>query len=272
MSAGNFGKSFAFLCAHHKFPALVLLPETAPEDRTELIARYGARVARYPVSELQARCERYAQEEHMVYVHPFDDPLLFSGYASVGLELAEQIQEQQQQRYHRQASASGSGTAADARSADLVVVGIGGGGFISGVALALARLGEQGLCGTRVIGVEPEGAPAMHQSLAAGSPQTLSSVKTIASGLGAPFAGQNAFEHVRLCVDRVVLVSDEEIRAAMRLCFEHLHLVVEPAGAAALAAVLFDRLGVDLQKTSVVCVVSGGNISAQQLAQLVTSS
>ena len=142
-------------------------------------------------------------------------------------------------------------------------MGIGGGGLISGVAVALRSAGSE----ARIIGVEPTGAPGMHQSLAQGSPARLEVVDTIADGLAPPFAGEHTYAVVREHVERVVLVSDDQIREAMALLMSRCKLMVEPAGAAALAGLMFADVEVP-QGAKVVCVLSGGNIDLARLKEL----
>ncbi|MCY4526316.1 MAG: pyridoxal-phosphate dependent enzyme, partial [Anaerolineaceae bacterium] len=163
---------------------------------------------------------------------------------------------------------AGQGTwALDLREAgpapDLVIVPVGGGGLLSGVAAAL----KQKRPATRVVGVEPEGAAAMTRSLETGNPERIEEVRTLADGLAAPFAGEHTLRHVQKYVDEVVLVSDEEIAAALRLILERCKLLAEPAAAASFAALLHGKLQVP-PGSQVVCVLSGGNIDSSLLKTL----
>ncbi|HZI94669.1 MAG TPA: pyridoxal-phosphate dependent enzyme, partial [Patescibacteria group bacterium] len=136
------------------------------------------------------------------------------------------------------------------------------GGLVSGVAVAVKELRPS----ARVIGVEPTGAASMYRSLEQGSAARLERTDTIADGLAAPFAGVRNFEIVRKYVDDVVLVEDDEIRSAMKLLLERCKTLAEPAGAAALAALLSGRLPGGAKGGSVAVVVSGGNIALETLS------
>src|SRR5260370_34879805 len=150
-------------------------------------------------------------ERNLIFIPPFDDSYVIAGQGTVGLELLEDVPEP-----------------------DVVIVPVGGGGLISGVAAAI-KLQRPA---TRVIGVEPEGAPGMTLSLRDNAPAHLDSTNTIADGLAAPFVGALNLAHVQAFVDEVVLLTDEEIAAGLRLLMERAKLQAEPAGPAAFAAPL----------------------------------
>ena len=172
-------------------------------------------------------------------VHPFEDGRVVAGAGSVALELIEQNP-----------------------TLDAVVVPIGGGGLIAGVAVAIKSLRPD----VQIIGVEPEGAPTMKKSLEAGKPTTISP-KTVADGLAAPMVGTMTLEAVQRFVDAVVLVSDDEILSAMRDLISYAKLVVEPAGAAAVAAVLTRKVAFD-RGARVAAIISGGNVDLERLKSL----
>ena len=173
-------------------------------------------------------------------MHPFDDPKIIAGHGTAGLELIEDVPEP-----------------------DIVVVPIGGGGLISGVATAV-KLSNPGV---RVIGVEPVGAAGMTKSLAENAAAHLDELDTIADGLAAPFVGEHNFAHVRQYVDEVVLVTDDEIRAAMLHIMERNKLMPEPAGAASFAALLHRKFDF-AAGMRIVCMVSGGNFDRNLLKEL----
>jgi threonine dehydratase len=174
-------------------------------------------------------------------VHPFEGVRTALGTATLGYELAHQVPE-----------------------LDLVLVPIGGGGLCAGVASALKLL--QPRC--RVIGVEPEGADSMHRSFAAGEPRPIEAVRTIADSLGAPYALPISFELCRRNVDELVLVDDDALRAAMRTLQREAKLAVEPAGAAATAALL-GPLRERARGQRVGLVVCGANIDPATYSRLV---
>ena len=239
LSAGNHGAALAWAASAAGTRATVVMPATAVPSKVAAVRAYGGE----PVltdGNLLERCEALQRDRGLMLIHPFDDPMIIAGHATLGLELLE-----------------------DLPDIDIVVVPVGGGGLISGVAVAVKHQRP----GTRVIGVEPTGADVMCRSLAAGSPQRLDRPQTVADGLAAPFAGALTFAHVRALVDAVVRVEDEAIIHALRLVLERLKLAVEPAGAAALAALLTGAASVE-PGARVVCVLSGGNMDPGVLKRL----
>jgi threonine dehydratase len=180
--------------------------------------------------------------EGRTFVHPYEGPKTALGTAGVGLEFIDQTQ-------------------ALGVTLDAVVVATGGGGLSAGVACAVRQMSPQ----TSVFVVEPEGADSMRRSFAAGSPQAIDAVRTIADSLGAPRAEPYSFELNRRYVDDVVLVDDQQIRDAMRLLFRTAKLVVEPAGAASLAA-LMHPLRARLDGATVGLIVCGANIDPATFA------
>jgi len=185
------------------------------------------------------------QKNGYSFVHPFDEPLLFHGYGSIGLEILE-----------------------DLPSVDVVLVGVGGGGLIAGISAAMKQHSPQK--NIEIIGVEPVGASKMHDSIEKGEPVALQAISTFVGGLAAPYAGRRAFELVQHYVDRIVLVDDKDVKQAMRLLYSEQKLVVEPAGAACVAALLNARkLDLHLEEKNVVCVLSGGNVSAQDMNSVI---
>jgi threonine dehydratase len=188
------------------------MPKTASPIRVAMARAWGAQVVlAETIGEVFPLAEAIARDEGKTFVHPFDGPLTAQGTATVGLEFSEQ-----------------------AGTLDVLIVPIGGGGLIAGMASAIKQL--QPAC--RVIGVEPQGADSMHRSFAAGAPVAIEAVRTIADSLGAPMALPYSFALCRQYVDELVLISDDDLRAAMKLLFEEMKLAVEPAGAAATAALI----------------------------------
>lgn len=244
VSAGNHAISLGWCARLLGTTAKVVMPKTASPFRIAVCRELGVDVELVDdVTQAFARVEAIVEREGRTFVHPFEGPKTALGTATVGLEMAEQIRLQ--------------GEALDA-----VIVAAGGGGLTGGVACAVKQLSPR----TAVFVVEPEGADTMHRSFAAGTPQKLDAVRTIADSLGAPRCEPYSFALNRRFVDEVVLVSDDQIRAAMRLLFRSAKLVVEPAGAAALAALMFPlRERLDGKRVGV--VVCGGNIDAESYAR-----
>lgn len=242
ISAGNHAQALAYGAAQEGIACTVVMPQSAVESKVAASRGYGAEVVLFGVSSIEAFAEydRLRDERGLTPVHPFNDPAVIAGQGTVGLEIVE-----------------------DAPDLEAVVVPIGGGGLISGIAVAVKELRPA----VRVIGVEPEGAPSLTRALAAGRVEPLESVRTIADGLAAPFAGELTLEIARRYVDEVVLVSDDEIAHALRLVLERTKLQVEPGGAAGVAALLAGRTGLP-NGTRVVAVLSGGNVDRARLKEL----
>ncbi|MBW3553450.1 MAG: pyridoxal-phosphate dependent enzyme [Gemmatimonadetes bacterium] len=234
ISAGNHAAALAWVAAAEGVPCTVVMPEGAEPAKVYASRGYGAEVVlQGDVGAAFEECFRLRDEWGLTFIHPFDDPAIIAGAGTVGLEIM-----------------------ADAPEADVVVVPVGGGGLVSGVAAAVkARRPD-----ARVYGVEPEGAPGLRRALDAGEVVRLERVETVAGGLAPPFAGALALEHARALVDDVVLVSDTEILDSLRFVLERTKLLVEPSGAAGVAALVAGRIPVADEET-VVVVLSGGNTS-----------
>jgi threonine dehydratase len=233
VSAGNHAIAVAYAAQVTGSTAKVVMPKTANPYRVAKCRELGAAIEL--VDDVHVAFERVKQieaEEGRTFVHPFEGPRTALGTATLGLELVEQ-----------------------APDLEAVIVPIGGGGLCAGVAAAV-KLARPGC---RVFGVEPEGADSMRRSFAAGSPQKIDAVRTIADSLGAPHAAPYSFDLCRRYVDDVVLVSDDALRRAMVLLFASAKLAVEPAGAAATAA-LCGPLRETLAGRRVGLVVCGANI------------
>jgi threonine dehydratase len=242
VSAGNHAAGLAYAAAIMGVKATIVMPQTAIKGKVEATRSYGATAVLHgDMQELFPHARKLQEQHNYTLVHPFDDPVVIAGQGTVGLEILE-----------------------DVPAPDVVMVGVGGGGLISGVSAALKLKYPS----VRVIGVEPTGATSMYDSLQQGQPVAAKQVNTIADGLAAPFAGQHTFEHIQKYVDEMVLVSDAEIIEAMLLIMERCKLFVEPAAAAGLAALLYHKVSLKAGST-VVCVLSGGNIDRERLKMLI---
>jgi threonine dehydratase len=239
VSAGNHAQALAWAARDAGVQCTVVMPAAASRTKVDASRGYGAEVVLHGASSIEAfaRAHELASERSLTFVHPFDDEAIMAGQGTVGLEIVEQMPDVED-----------------------VIVPIGGGGLIAGVAVAVKELRPS----ARVFGVEPTGAAVMRQSLDAGRPVRPEIVKTIADGLAAPMAGDLTFDVVRRYVDDVVLVTDDEIKSAMRDILLSTKLLAEGGGAAATAAVLADRL--PLRGRKVVAVLSGGNVDASVIA------
>jgi threonine dehydratase len=245
LSAGNAGQAYAWAGRAAGVPVTVVMPAGAVRSKVDACIGYGARVVLHGdhVGETFAEMERIRDAQGLTFVHPFDDPEVIAGNATAGLELLEEVPE-----------------------LDVLIVGIGGGGLISGVAAAAKALRPS----IRVIGVEPERSNAMTLALEAGEVVRIQP-QSVADGLGAPFAGKWTMAMVRRHVDSIILLDDPTILAGLRFALERLKQVVEPAGAAALAALLAGRVEVrDGERVGV--LLSGGNVEVSRLGELVAAA
>jgi threonine dehydratase len=243
ISAGNHAQALAWGSAVEGIDALLVMWRGASEAKIEATRGYGAEVDLESPGPTEAfdRLAELVEQTGRTLVHPFDHPLTIAGQGTVGLELLEEVPE-----------------------ADVVLVPVGGGGLISGIATAVKGLRP----GARVIGVEPELSPALHDALAAGQPVPVNP-RSIADGLGAPFAGEHGYEVSRERVDGVVLVTEAEIEQGMRFLYARAKLACEPAGAATTGALLAGKIPLEPGET-VVAVVSGGNVAAQTTAAILS--
>ncbi|HYM98039.1 MAG TPA: threonine/serine dehydratase, partial [Candidatus Sulfotelmatobacter sp.] len=243
-SAGNHGMGLAYAAAQFKTPATVYVPEGANQFKVEAIRRLGAEVvaagSNYHGAYVEAMKAREASGA--TFVHAYDDPDVIAGQGTVAMEILHDL-------------------------ADLttVIVPIGGGGLIAGISLYLKARRP----GVRVVGVEPTGADAMRRSIESGEIVTLDRVDTMADGLAASAPSRLTFDIVRRCVDEVVLVREEEMLEAIRLLFEWEHLLAEPAGAAALAALLHRHRPVP--GAAVVVIISGANVTDEVMLKALKS-
>ena len=241
VSAGNHAIATGYAAQILGTTAKVVMPKYANPERIAKCRAFGAEVVLVDdVHKAFDEVKRIEREEGRTFVHPFEGPLTVRGTATVGLEFCQQVP-----------------------NLDAVIVAIGGGGLCAGVATAVKLLQPQ----CRVYGVEPAGADTMHRSFASGKPEAIDAVRTIADSLGAPHAAPYTFAVCQKYVDELVRVSDDELRQAMRLLFAGMRLAVEPAGAAAVAA-LCGSLHQKLKGQRVGIVLSGTNIDLQTYTEL----
>jgi threonine dehydratase len=239
VSAGNHAIAVGYAAQLLGVTAKVVMPKTANPARVARCRAYGAEVVFVDdVTQAFDRVRQIEAEEKRAFIHPFEGPLTALGTATVGLELCEQ-----------------------APDLEAVIVPIGGGGLCAGISTAVKRM----LPRCRVFGVEPSGADTMHRSFASGKPESIPAVRTIADSLGAPHAEPYSFALCRQNIDELVMVEDDALRLAMARMFQGLKLAVEPAGAAATAA-LCGPLRERLRGKRVGVLVSGTNIDIDSFA------
>jgi threonine dehydratase len=245
ISAGNAGQAYAWAGREAHVPVTVVMPAGAVASKVAACREYGAEVVLHGthVGESLVRLEELRVERGLTLVHPYDQPEVLLGNGSCGLEILE-----------------------DVPDVDVVVVGVGGGGLLGGVTVAL----KESKPDVRVYAVEPHGSEALGLALAAGAPVTVTPV-SVADGLGAPIVGRLALDVARRYLDGAFLVDDPTILGGLRFGVERLKQVLEPAGAAALAAVLTGVI--PIRDGDRVCVIlSGGNVAVERLGELLASA
>ena len=242
-SAGNHAQGVAHHATRLGIRSVIVMPKQTPLIKVSNTRDLGGEVILHGANydEALARARQLSKEDGFTFVHAFDDDAVIAGQGTIGLELLEE----------------------EARF-DAVVVPIGGGGLISGLAIAMKTLQP----GIRIIGVEPENAASMRAALLAGQPTEITIEPTIADGLAVKRAGARTLEVVQQYVDEVVSVSEEEIASAILKLLEIEKTVVEGAGAASLAAVLFHKVS-GLEEKNVAIIVCGGNIDPNLLSKII---
>jgi len=245
LSAGNAAQAYAWAGSVEGVAITVTMPARAVRSKVDASREYGAEVVLHGehVGETLARMQELIDERGLTLVHPFDDPEVIAGNASVGLEILE-----------------------DLPDIDVVVAGVGGGGLISGVATALKELRPS----VRVYGVEPVGSDAVSQAMKAGEVIRIEP-KSVADGLGAPFAGAWTLPICRHYLDDIVLLDDATILRGLRFAAERMKQVLEPAGAAALAAVITGRIPIR-DGERVLVIASGGNVEISRLGEFLEAA
>ncbi|MFF6984794.1 threonine ammonia-lyase [Streptomyces sp. NPDC010273] len=231
-SAGNHAQGVALASSLLGVRSTVFMPKGAPLPKISATKEYGAevRLHGHVVDETLHAAQDYAHETGAVFIHPFDHPDIIAGQGTVGLEILDQCPEVR-----------------------TIVVGIGGGGLAAGVAVAVKALRPD----VRIVGVQAAGAAAFPPSLAAGRPLSVRNPATMADGIKVGRPGDVPFGIVADLVDEVRTVTEDELSAALLLCLERAKLVVEPAGASPVAALLSDPRGFE---GPVVALLSGGNV------------
>ncbi|MFC6160198.1 threonine ammonia-lyase [Kribbella jiaozuonensis] len=242
-SSGNHARAVAWLARRFDLRAVIVMPDAAPAHKVAAVRALGVEVELVPPAERDTRPLELAAKGY-VHVPPYDDPRVIAGQGTVGLELLEQVPE-----------------------LESIVVPVSGGGLVAGMATAIKALRPE----VRVIGVEPELAADAAQSLWLGQRITWEprrTYRTVADGLRTNVLGVHPWEHIRRYVDEIVTVTDEQILAAVRYLAIEGRLVAEPAGAAAVAAWLNDKVPVG---PGAAAIVSGGSIDPKLLASVLES-
>lgn len=242
-SAGNHAQGVALAASRSGVDSKIVMPEYAPISKINATQSYGAEVVLHGADYNDAadHAHEIEREEDRTYVHAFDDPYVMAGQGTIGLEIIEDLPE-----------------------VETVLVPIGGGGLISGVATAIKGRNPD----VRVVGVQAEGASSVAQSLQKGEIYERDSVDTIADGIATRRVGDRPFEVIRERVDEVVTVSDPEIAMALTYVLERGKTLVEGAGAAPLAALLFEKFDFEPDEV-IVPAMCGGNIDLNTLTTVI---
>lgn len=241
-SAGNHAQGVALAATKNGIKSLVCLPDTAPISKVEATKGFGAEVCLVEgcYDDAYKKALELKDSEGYTFVHPFDDENVIAGQGTIALEILNDLDD-----------------------IDAIVVPIGGGGLISGIAYTVKQIRPA----IKVYGVQAAGAPGMYNSIRDGEIECLPAVSTIADGIAVKQPGENTFALVREYVDDIALVTDDEISSAILALIEKQKMIAEGAGAAAVAAVMFNKF--DLKGKRVAAVVSGGNIDVTSLSRVI---
>lgn len=240
-SSGNHAQAVALAARELGTTAVILMPEDTPQSKMDATAGYGAEIVTYDryTGNREAIGEALAADRGLALIPPYEHPQVIAGQGTAALELIEETGE-----------------------LDALVTPVGGGGLMAGSATAAKGLHS----GIRMIGIEPEAGDDTKRSLDAGRRVSIPVPRTIADGQAADIPGELTFSVNQRLVDDIFLVTDDEIRDAMRFAFERLKIIVEPSGATGLAALLAGR--VDRLPPRVGVIISGGNIDVRRFAEL----
>lgn len=241
-SAGNHAQGVAFAASQIGVPATIVMPRSTPIAKVSATEGYGAKVVLHGAiyDEAYARACEIVEEEGAEFIHPFDDEDVMAGQGTIALEIL-----------------------SDLPTVDMIFVPAGGGGLISGISACVKQINPR----IQVIGVQAEGANSIVASFQKEKILPSSSVHTIADGIAVKTPGEKTMGYINQYVDKMVTVSDAEIAAAILLLLERTKQVVEPSGAAPLAAVLNQKI--DIAGKKVCCVLSGGNIDMSFIHKIV---
>ena len=239
-SSGNHAQAVAIAARRVGSQATIVMPEDAPRSKMEATRAQGAHIVTYDRmwDSREAIAARILQETGATLVPPFDHPLIMAGQGTTALELLEEVP-----------------------ALDALIAPVGGGGLLAGCAIIAKDINPA----IRIFGVEPEDGNDTFLSFLAGQRIAIAQPRTIADGLRSTKPGECTFPVLKRLAERILLVSDDELRATVKFLLTRLKILVEPSGAAAAAAVLFHKLPAGLQTVGV--VLSGGNLDLDQLAQ-----
>lgn len=241
-SAGNHAQGVALAATKNGIKSLICLPDSAPISKVEATKGFGAEVCLVEgcYDDAYQKALELKDSEGYTFVHPFDDENVIAGQGTIALEVLNELD-----------------------NIDAIVVPIGGGGLISGIAYTAKQIRPS----VKVYGVQAAGAPSMYNSVKSGKIECIPSISTVADGIAVKKPGENTYSLVNEYVDDIALVSDDEVASAILALIEKQKMIAEGAGAAAVAAVMFNKF--DLKGKRVVAIVSGGNIDVTNLSRVI---
>jgi threonine dehydratase len=240
-SAGNHAQGVALAARELKIPALIVMPQTTPPIKVQAVRNYGAKIVLFGDSydDAYGHSQQLAEENGLTYIHPFDDPDVIAGQGTIGMEIIRQHPE----------------------PPHAVFVPVGGGGLIAGVAAYIKYVYPQ----VKIIGVEPDDAPTLSRAMEAKRRVHLKQVGIFADGVAVRQIGKETFRIARKLVDEVILVSADEICAAIKDIFDDTRTIAEPAGALSVAGLKAYVKRERIKKADLVAIESGANINFDRL-------
>ncbi len=243
-SAGNHAQGVALAASRMGLKSLIVMPKTTPGIKVSSVRSFGAEIELVgnTYDDAYAHARERAEVTGMTYVHPYDDPAVIAGQGTIAREILQQLDERQ-------------------AAADMIFVPVGGGGLISGVASYVKAVNPE----IKIIGVEPDDAPCMYEALKAGERVVLEQVGIFADGVAVRQAGEEPFRLAQKYVDEVVLVSTDEICAAIKDIFDNTRSITEPAGALAVAGMKKYVEARQIKDSCLVAIDSGANINFDRL-------
>lgn len=244
-SAGNHAQGVAYSCNSLGIPGAIFMPATTPKQKVSAVQRFGGENVRIRLSgdtfdDALAEAVKYAEEQQMTFVHPFDDPAIIAGQGTIGAEILSAVSE----------------------PIDYIFVGVGGGGLAAGVASYVKPLSP----GTRIVGVEAEGAPTMRTAFDRNGVVTLDEIDPFVDGTAVKRAGDLTFEICRSLLDDDILIPEGKVCTTILELYNENAIVVEPAGALPVAAL--DVYREQIKGKTVVCVISGGNNDIARMQEM----
>lgn len=244
-SSGNHGQAVAYIANKLGIQSTIVVPEDALQSKVEAIQANNGHVewCGFTSADRIPRAKEIAEEKEGVFIPPYDDPLIIAGQGTIGLEIMEQVED-----------------------IDIVVVPIGGGGLISGILTAIKESNPK----IQVIGVEPDTADDAYLSLQQQKIVSIPPTSTIADGLRTVQPGDLTFPIMQKYLDDIVLVSEEEIRTALKFTMERTKQIIEPSSAVTVASVMTDKI--QAQQKRIVCICSGGNVDLANMNPLLPQS